>query len=145
MERSASPAVSMSADEARTPRQLVVPLEAPHVDERGSLQVLLRDEMSIVRIESRPGTRRADHWHRMDEHFCYVERGSIEYLERPVGSTEAPSRRLFTTGEMFWTGPNVEHAMRFLEHTVFYAYSPSPRTVDAYENDLVRLKEPLGG
>ena len=119
-------------------------LEAPHVDDRGSLQVLWRHGGgSVVRIVSRQGTRRANHWHREDSHLCFVESGSIYYLERAVGSNEPPREEVFHAGQAFYTGPNVEHAMVFLQDTVFLTFSPRERTQVDYEADLVRLQAPL--
>ena len=123
---------------------LCVESEEPFRDARGELQVLLRDKIaSVTRITSLAGTRRADHWHREDSHLCYVERGLVKYLERAVGSSAAPVAKLFAEGDMFFTGPNVEHSMEFLEDSVLYCFANRDRTQSDYETDLVRLAKPL--
>ncbi len=47
-------------------------------------------------------------------------------------------------GQMVFTPPRVEHAMRFRRDSVFLALSRNPRHHDAYESDVVRVAL-LGG
>lgn len=128
----------------KPPSPPTVALETPHTDLRGELLNLLRTPVgSVTRITSKEGSVRAQHWHREDSHYCYVESGVIEYLERPVGSDEKPTRHVYGPGSMFWTGPQVEHAMLFRADTVFYCFADRHRTQEDYEKDLVRLTTPL--
>ncbi len=128
------------AGAARRPRQGKVLLEAPFVDERGAIQPLVDATMgSAVLISSKRGTVRANHYHKTDWHYCYVISGSIEYFHRPHGSTAPPERLLVEKGEMIFTPPMVEHAMRFPEDTVFITLGRNPRDQASYEADLVRI------
>ena len=122
-----------------------VELAAPTFrDERGDIiNVVNEHHGSVVVITSKQGTDRANHWHRGSAHTCFVISGCIEYLERPVGSKLPPMRYVFGAGEAFYTPPNVEHRMHFLNDTVFLTLGTQSRLPNDYEADLVRLTEPL--
>lgn len=123
------------------PRGVVVPVEKPFVDARGVIQNLVEADMCMaVVITSKKGAVRANHYHKTDWHYCYVLSGSIEYFHRPVGSRSAPERMLIQTGQLFFTPPMVEHAMRFPEDTVFLTLSRNARDHESYESDLVRVQ-----
>ena len=124
----------------------LVQLDPPHVDARGVLQPLVERAMqSAVLVTSKKGSVRANHYHRSDWHYCYVLSGLVEYLYRPAGprgpsGAPEPERVLVRAGEMVFTGPMVEHAMRFLEDTTFLVLGKRPRDQGSYEADLVRVE-----
>lgn len=122
------------------PTGSMVDLPPPFVDERGSIQPLLdlRSD-SCVLIRSAKGTERANHYHRSDWHYCYVLQGRIAYYERPTGSNQQPSRLEFAAGEMFFTGPMLDHTMVFLEDTTFLTWGRNSRSQEIYEADIVRI------
>ncbi len=122
-------------------KEVIVPLEKPFVDARGAIQNLIEADMRMaVFISSRKGAVRANHYHKTDWHYCYVLSGAIEYFHRPVGSEAPPDRLLIRAGQLFFTPPMVEHAMRFPEDTQFLALSRNPRGHEAYEADVVRVR-----
>lgn len=122
------------------PEDRIVPLPTPFVDSRGKIQnVLLSPINSVVVIESKAGSVRANHYHKTDWHYCYVVSGKILYLERPVGSSDVPDPKVMGPGNLFFTPPMVEHAMVFTEDTVFLTLSRNVRTHEAHEEDLVRV------
>jgi len=128
-------------EKASWPKQPKVPLEKPFTDVRGVLQPLVDEMMkSAVMIESKKGSLRANHYHKTDWHYCYVISGTMEYFHRPTGSTAEPERLLVRTGEMVFTPPMVDHAMKFPEDTVFLTLSRNPRNQLAYESDVVRVE-----
>lgn len=94
-------------------------------------------------IFSKAGSSRSHHWHRTDSHELWILSGEMLYVERPVGSTEEPSRRVIKAGEMVRTGPNAEHSTYFAVDTVMVSLSDRPRDKASHESDLVRLAEPL--
>ena len=96
---------------------------------------------SILRITSKAGTVRANHYHKHDSHLCYLVRGKIEYVYRDADDAQAELQRvIIEPGQLFYTPPMVAHAMKFLEDSEFYAFSTEPRaTKDAYEDDIVRV------
>ena len=121
----------------------ILPLKKPFSDDRGIIQNLVslnESQMrSAVLIESKKGSLRANHYHKVDWHYCYIISGSIEYYYRPTNSDKEPIRILINAGQVFYTPPMVEHAMVFPEDTVFLTLGGGTRLHEDYENDLVRV------
>jgi quercetin dioxygenase-like cupin family protein len=134
----------MSAELARDhdwPSQPLAPLEQPFLDDRGAIRPLVETVMrSALIIESKTGAVRGNHYHLTDWHYCYVVSGTMEYYHRPAGSEQPPERLVVRAGQMVFSPPMVEHAMRFPEDTVFLTLSRNPRDQSAYEADVVRTK-----
>lgn len=110
---------------------------------RGIIEKLAEGEYhSILRITSKAGTVRANHYHKRDSHLCYLVSGKMEYVYRDAGDEHAPLQRvIIEPGQLFYTPPMVAHAMRFLEDSEFYAFTTSPRHTQAeYEDDTVRVR-----
>lgn len=118
-----------------------VPLDDAWKDERGEIRNVVQAPIgSVSRLGSRRGSVRANHWHRTDWHYALVEYGRVLYFERAIGDTEIPVPRMFTAGEMFFTPPNREHAMLFVEDTALYTFQNRRRTHEEHEADLVRVE-----
>lgn len=132
---------SVTDEEQKTwPKEVIVALERPFVDERGQIQPLVDLAMeSCVLIESKKGSVRANHYHQSDWHFCYVLSGSIEYLHRPHGSSAKPTKVVVKEGQLFFTPPMVDHAMVFLQDTSFLVLGRNSRSQEVYEADVVRI------
>lgn len=117
-----------------------VSLRERFADERGEIIPLVdRDMKSAVLITSKKGTVRANHYHKTDWHYCYVIKGVIEYHHRPHGTDETPEVLIFREGDMFYTGPDMDHAMHFLEDTVFLTLGRNSREQEVYEADIERI------
>jgi dTDP-4-dehydrorhamnose 3,5-epimerase-like enzyme len=110
-------------------------------DARGIIEKLAEGHFhSVLRMTSKKGTVRANHYHKGDSHLCYLTTRKIEYVHRDVGNTASPARILITPGQLFYTPPMVEHAMVFLEDSEFYCFTSSPRhSQKDYEEDVVRV------
>lgn len=122
------------------PTTVKVPLDIVFRDARGEIRPLVDIMMeSCVLISSRKGAVRANHYHRTDWHFCYVLSGQIEYYHRPTGSEEPAERVLVEAGELFFTGPMVDHSMVFTEDTTFLTLGRNSREQAVYEADVVRI------
>ena len=121
----------------------ILPLKKPYTDDRGIIQNLVSlnetEIHSAVLIESKKGSIRANHYHKVDWHYCYIISGSIEYYYRPTNSDKEPIKILINAGQVFYTPPMVEHAMVFPEDTVFLTLGGGTRLHEDYENDLVRV------
>ena len=121
----------------------ILPLEKPYIDNRGIIQNLISLNKSRMRsavlIESKKGSIRANHYHKVDWHYCYIISGSIEYYYRPTNSDKEPIKILIIAGQVFYTPPMVEHAMVFPEDTIFLTLGGGTRLHEDYENDLVRV------
>lgn len=131
----------VSAEEtASYPKTPIVPLEKPFVDDRGSIQPLVDVSMeSCVLITSKKGTVRANHWHQTDWHYCYILEGEVEYYERPHGSSEEATKTMVYKGQMVFTGPNLDHAMKFTQDTSFLTFGRNSRKQEVYEADVKRI------
>ncbi|TSC72503.1 MAG: hypothetical protein G01um101438_587 [Parcubacteria group bacterium Gr01-1014_38] len=109
---------------------------------RGIIEKLVEGEFhSVLRITSKAGTVRANHYHKRDSHLCYLVRGKIEYVYRDALDERAPLQRMIIEpGQLFYSPPMVAHAMVFLEDSEFYCFTTSPRhTQKDYEDDVVRV------
>ena len=122
------------------PNQPIVSLEKSFKDARGEIKPLVDRLMkSAVLIESKKGSLRANHYHKTDWHYCYVISGEIEYFHRKTGSKEKPQRILVKKGQMVFTPPMVDHAMKFPQDTTFLTLSKNPRDQETYEKDVIRI------
>jgi dTDP-4-dehydrorhamnose 3,5-epimerase-like enzyme len=122
------------------PTEIVLKLEQPFVDDRGSIHPLVDVPMqSALLISSNKGTVRANHYHKTDWHYCYVVSGEIDYFHRPVGDLSEPDKVTVRCGQLFFTPPMVEHAMVFTKDTTFLTLSRNKRSQEDYEKDLVRV------
>jgi dTDP-4-dehydrorhamnose 3,5-epimerase-like enzyme len=131
---------TQAVDDGNYPKDPVVPMETPFVDERGVIQnLLLKPMTSAAMIVSKKGSVRANHLHRTDWHYAYVVSGEILYFERDIGSTEIPEPMKFTAGQMFFTPPMREHAMLFSQDTVFLTLAKNVRSHENHEADLERV------
>ncbi len=116
-----------------------------HYDERGSIENILdTDIKSVALIESEANVSRANHKHALYGHHCYLVSGKLIYYERPVGSKESPSKRTILPGELWYTPPQVEHKMLFLEKSTMWCFGEGSRTQENYESDTIRLDFDLG-
>ena len=131
----------VNADDEKTwPKDILISLEEPYTDDRGIIQNLLEGKIgSAVLITSKKDSIRANHYHETDWHFCHVQEGEIEYFHRPVGSNEPPETLTIKSGQMFFTPPIVEHAMKFTKDTIFLTLARNARNPEAYESDVIRV------
>lgn len=118
-------------------------------DERGEIERLGEGPWrSVLRISSKAGTVRANHYHQHDSHLCFLESGKLRYLYRPLRHAAGKSAYdeavpleeiIILPGQLFYTPPQVAHAMHFLEDSVFYALTPRTGDREEYEGDVVRV------
>ncbi len=119
----------------------IVSLPVPFEDARGQIQTLVEGGIHSVQIiTSRAATVRANHFHKTDSHYMYVLKGSMKYFHRPAGQKSPPSWLLVKAGQMVFTPPLVEHAVEFLEDSVFLNITGKARDQGSYEDDLVRVE-----
>src|SRR5881396_2792541 len=82
--------------EGKFPEQVTVPLDDRFHDDRGLINNLILDGVtSVARINSKAGTVRANHYHKTDWHYTFIESGHVDYYWRPVGSNESPEHIIF--------------------------------------------------
>ena len=122
------------------PRDILIPLRQPFVDERGEIHNLLDVPLgSVAVIRSVKGAVRGNHYHKADYHYCWLQSGAMVYFHRPAGSTESPQRWVIRPGQLFYTPPLYEHAMHFTEDSVMFAFARNNREMPNYEADTVRV------
>jgi quercetin dioxygenase-like cupin family protein len=125
--------------------QLEKNLQPEFVDERGFILKLLDDGKTVIKsvllIESKKGSVRANHYHKVDSHHCYFLKGKMEYIEEDL-PPKAPNRRvqIVNAGDIVYTPPMVAHAMHFLEDSTFLVLATQSRHQTKYEDDIVRVK-----
>lgn len=116
-------------------------LSRPFVDSRGLIQNILNKNFgSFVIIESNKGSIRANHYHKRHWHYCYILSGEIEYYSMHRKSNKIKVEN-FLTGDLFFTPPQVIHAMYFKKKTIFATLGNRSRSHRSYENDLVRVTD----
>lgn len=117
-----------------------VPLGSKFEDERGVIQNLLLTPLnSIGIIESKAGTIRSQHYHKIGSHYLYVLSGRMEYSERYINGSNVV-HRIVGPGEMIFTGPQRIHITKFIEDTVLLSMSKASKEHEDHEADLVRVK-----
>lgn len=116
------------------------PGEVDKVDDpRGLIESICHDQVnSILRIFSKGGSVRSNHYHKTDWHICYVVSGTMWYYERPAGSLDKPDWKRVEAGEWVRTGPMMEHTTIFPVDTTILVFAGNPRDQDSYESDMVR-------
>lgn len=122
--------------------QITKSIAGEFIDARGGIAKVLDDGhtvvRSILRITSKAGSIRSNHYHKVDSHYCYVESGALEYYEKPVVGGEM-KKTILTKGDMVFTPPMIIHSMKFLEDSVLWAFSTQPRDQKNYEDDTVKV------
>lgn len=110
-------------------------------DPRGLIESICCEPVnSIIRIFSKAGSIRSNHWHKTDWHICYVVSGEMDYYERAVGSTEVSHIKVMA-GEWVKTLPYMEHTTVFPVDTTMIVFAQNDRDVGSYHADLVRSQD----
>ena len=123
------------------PKTVKVKIASIFKDSRGKI-VNLSNELfrSCALIKSKKNSVRANHYHKKDWHYCYVIKGKIAYYYRKHGLTTKPKKIIINSGEMFFTPPLVDHAMKFLSYTEFITLGRGSRTKIDYDKDTIKIK-----
>ncbi len=114
------------------------------IDDRGEMSRILDDEVnitSILLITSKKNAIRANHYHKKDIHYVYLLKGKMEYIYKDVKSKNSKKKTVIVEKNHLVKTPQMTiHAMRFLEDSVFLAFSIRPRDRKNYEKDTVRVE-----
>lgn len=133
-------AYTTAVEQGDYPSSIFVPLDDNFKDTRGCIENLILSPItSVARISSNRGSIRANHYHLTDWHYSFLESGEILYFEREIGSTTIPQPLKILPGSMFFTRPNVEHAMLFTADSIFFTFAKNIRSHESHESDLVRV------
>lgn len=115
------------------------------VDERGYITRLIdTDEYplrAVLEITGKKDTVRGNHYHKTDAHYVYCQSGRFEYSEKNPHDPDAKTETVvLEPGDLVLSKPGTAHAMKFLEDTVFYAFTTERRAQEQYEGDTVRIE-----
>ena len=109
-------------------------------DKRGKIlniaNILFR---SCALIKSKKNSIRANHYHKKDWHYCYVLKGKIAYYHRKHGTKSKPKKIIINKGELFFTPPMIDHAMKFLSYTEFLTLGRGSRSKINYDEDTKKI------
>ena len=124
----------------KLPKKVKVKLSGFFEDKRGKIlniaNLLFR---SCALIKSKKNSIRANHYHKKDWHYCYVLKGKIAYYHRKHGIKTKPKKTIINEGELFFTPPMVDHAMKFLSYTEFLTLGRGSRSKINYDEDTNKI------
>lgn len=127
-------------EEENFPKDPLVPLDEPFVNDAGAIQNLLNCKIgSVAIIHSVKGAERSNHWHKSNWHHLYVVSGMVKYYERDLNGSEFLINT-YKAGDMFFTAPNKVHKTVFLEDTVLISMGRDSKDNNNHEKDLIREK-----
>lgn len=115
------------------------------VDKRGGITRIVDEDKftfrAVLRISSKKGSIRSNHYHKSDFHYIYVESGRCEYSEKVASVPNAKVETVtLLPGDVVLSRPGIIHAVKFLEDTVLYAFTTEKREQGRYERDTERIK-----
>ena len=115
-----------------------VPVEQGFTDDRGTILPLTHDDANVQMIWSKAGALRANHYHKTDTHTCYLVTGEMMFYWRNHGENTI-HREHFKQGDMFKTGPLIDHEMVFETDSIMVVISEHKRDADTYDQDIVKI------
>ena len=132
---------TQAVEKKEYPTDPICPLGSKFENSAGVIQNLIEkcSLNSVAIVESKAGSERSNHWHKEGDHFLYCLKGSFEYYERDIDSTNY-IKIIVSTGMMIYTPPKKIHLTVFLEDTTMISIGSNPRSHEDHENDLVREK-----
>lgn len=113
-------------------------------DKRGGITRIIDQNkfplQAILRITSKAGSIRSNHYHKRDYHYIFIESGKCEYSEKAANIKAAKVETVtLLPGDVVLTKPGIIHAVKFLEDTVLYAFTTEKRKQSKYEEDTKRV------
>ena len=110
-------------------------------DKRGTLKkILSRNFSSCIEIKSKKGSIRANHYHKKDQHYCYIIKGEILYFYKDRKKRAKTKFKILRKNDLFYTPEMQEHMAYFTKNTHFLAFSTKKRSSQFdYEKDLIRI------
>tara|TARA_B100000029_G_C17313461_1_gene865279 strand:+ start:24 stop:431 length:408 start_codon:yes stop_codon:yes gene_type:complete len=124
----------------KLPKTVKVKLSGFFNDKRGKI-INISNELfrSCALIKSKKNSIRANHYHKKDWHYCYVLKGKIAYYYRQRKPNAKIKKMIINEGELFFTPPMVDHAMKFLKNTDFITLGRGSRTKINYDKDTHKV------
>lgn len=113
-------------------------------DARGEIHDILAGEEvdAVTYITYTPGAVRANHYHEHSVQWDYVISGSLECYSRDGFDGEI-RKEIIHAGDLVKHPIGEHHALKALEASTTLSLTKGPRQGEQYENDVIRLSEPL--
>ena len=112
-------------------------------DARGEIRdILMEDIDAVTYITCAKGSVRGNHYHEKTDQWDYILSGSLECYARK-GFNGETEMQVVQKGDRIYHPRGAHHAYRALEHAEMISFTNGPRRGTEYENDVIRLKEPL--
>lgn len=122
------------------PKDNLIPLDAPFINENGIIKNLITDGVdSVTIITSKKGSVRSNHYHVANSHYLFLISGSVSYHERDIDGNNV-KENIYKAGQMFFTPPQRVHKVVALEDTVMISMAHGCNKHDSHEEDLVRME-----
>ena len=122
------------------PKKVKVKISSFFSDQRGEILNISNELFrSCALIKSKKNSIRANHYHKKDWHYCYVLKGKLEYYYRNHGTEKKIKKMIINKGDLFFTPPMVDHAMKFSEYTEFITLGRGSRTKINYDKDTHKI------
>ena len=122
------------------PKKTKIQLSGEFTDNRGQILNISNNLFrSCILIKSKKNSIRANHYHKKDWHYCYVLKGELEYFYKKHESKTKPKKMIIKKGELFFTPPMVDHAMKFTKYTEFLTLGRGSRTKINYDKDTHKV------
>lgn len=120
-------------------------IKAKFTDSRGEMALIVNQSnfpiKSVLRIVSKAGTIRGNHYHKKGIHYYYVESGRCEYSTKPANKPQAKiTTTILNPGDLIIVKPGIINSTRFLEDSVIYHFDTEKRNQSNYEKNTVRVK-----
>jgi quercetin dioxygenase-like cupin family protein len=115
-----------------------------HQDARGEIRDILTHEDidAVTYLTITAGSVRGNHYHEHSVQWDYVLSGSIECYGR-VGLDGPIEKVVITAGDLVKHPIGECHALKAVTDAAMLSLTKGPRKGTDYEQDVIRLKEPL--
>lgn len=116
----------------------LIPITNKYEDERGLIENITPDQQiqDILLITGKRGAVRGNHYHKTDQHYCYILRGTIMYEYQTLDGRK--NYKELHAGDMVVNDIQEKHRFTFLTDGAFIAMATKSRKQEDYEEDTVR-------
>lgn len=129
----------MYSESERVKDMRIIKISDKFVDQRGLIANIFPSGVeirSVLYITGIAGAIRGNHYHRKDEHYCYVTEGSITYGW--IDEHGEKQTRLLGPGDMVHSPSEERHQFIFETAGAFIALATESREQEHYEEDTIR-------
>ncbi len=113
-----------------------------HEDERGKISDIFYDTNinHVAMIESKAGSIRGNHYHKLTTQYVLVVKGELEYWHKPHDSSDSADSILLKEGDFVKSPPYEVHSFKMTTDNQFIVFSEGLRGGKDYEKDTYRYE-----